>query len=86
MAKNGIGDNMQKYVRKGFLELHKEDKLSIDDIKEHIFEAEVVDEDKKVQSRDGEILVTKGNFIMTGTDGSQFGVTPQDLENQYDKV
>lgn len=31
----------------------------------------------------GEILVTKGNFIMKSKDGSEVGITPADLELQY---
>lgn len=34
----------------------------------------------------GDILVTKGNYVLTMPDGSQVGITPTDLELQYKPV
>ena len=34
----------------------------------------------------GDILITKGNYILTKPDGSQVGITATDLELQYKPV
>lgn len=54
-----------------------------------VVEAVEVKKDTTIKSPEyGDILVTKGNFILTYADGDQQGMqvgsTPQDLENLYE--
>lgn len=45
----------------------------------------LVEKDTEIETRNGKALITAGNYIMTNPDGTKQGITPQDLEYQYDK-
>lgn len=53
----------------------------------YVVEAKEVKKDTVIKSETyGDILVTKGNYILTLPDKSQVGCTPSDLELQYQPV
>lgn len=75
-----------KFIRKGVLELYEKELVDKNFVDNSIYEVEVADEDTTIKGLFGEALITKGNYILTGNDGNQVGITAQDLQNQFDEV
>lgn len=67
------------------MELYDKELVDIDFLKNAIYDVEVADEDTTISTEYGDVVVTKGNYIMTARDGKQIGITLQDLDNQFDK-
>lgn len=68
---------MPKYTRKGM-----EDSLD-QEMANELFHAQLVEEDTKLDTKYGEVLVTPGNYILTDSKGEKIGITPIDLELNY---
>lgn len=77
---------MARYIKKGFREAFDDpSEIEPDKLAMCTFEVEPVEEDTTINTVYGKILVTAGNFIMTDYLGNRVGITPNDLDNQYDK-
>ena len=84
MAKNCIRKkNMKKYIRKGVSERTD---LTPEQVAEHTFTVKLVEEDTTIDTVYGDVLVTAGNYIITDHKGDKIGITPVDLQVQYDEV
>lgn len=75
-----------KYIRKGVLELYDKELVDKNFVDNAIIETEVADEDTTISTQYGDVVVSKGNYIVTNHDGSQIGMTWQDLRNQFDEA
>ena len=75
-----------KYIRKGTLELYDKELVDKNFVDNAMYDVEVVDEDTTITTQYGDVAITKGNYIMTANDGSQIGITAQDLNNQFEEV
>lgn len=70
------------YIRKGTLEI---DNITPEQLAQYTFEAELAEKDTVIDTAYGDVLVSKGNYILTDHNGSKVCITPVDLANQYDK-
>ena len=73
---------MAKYIRKGFGERTD---VTPEMIAQQTFDATQVDEDTTIDTVYGDVLVTKGNYILTDYTGAKIGITPIDLQIQYEE-
>lgn len=73
------------YIRKGLLDAYDKGLVDMERLKKDIYQVEAADEDVTIKTEYGDVLVTKGNYVMTGHDGMQIGITQADLEYQFDK-
>lgn len=73
---------MAKYIRKTLKDFHE---ITPEVLKQHTFHAKQVKEDTVLDTIYGDVLVTTGNYVLTDCYGAQVGITPIDLELQYEK-
>lgn len=76
---------MATYINKDVLDMFRKKVVNRDFLKEHTYDVELVEEDREVETQAGKVLITAGNYIMTSSTGKKVGITPQDLENQYER-
>lgn len=76
---------MAKYIRKGVKQGIKMGHMSQESLAQNTFDVVPVKEDTEIETRAGMTLITAGNYILTNPDGSKQGMTPQDLEYQYER-
>lgn len=74
-----------KYIKKGAREAFAEGRLNEEAFEASCFTVKSVDKDVVIDTVNGETLITAGNFIMTDSEGNNFGITFSDLENQYEE-
>lgn len=74
-----------RYIRKGIREQVKLGNMNKQAVIQNTFDVVPVKEDTEIETKSGIALITAGNYIMTNPDGTIQGITPQDLEYQYDK-
>lgn len=51
-----------------------------------IFEARKAKKDTVIKTKWGDALITKGNYILTAEDGSEYGVKASDFELLYNEA
>lgn len=74
-----------RYIRKGIREQVKQGYMNKQSVAQNSFDVVLVKEDTEIETKSGKALITAGNYIMSNPDGTVQGITPQDLEYQYDK-
>ena len=67
------------------MSLFKQKQLNRDFLENHIYDVELIEEDTEIDSQAGKTLITAGNYVMTDSNGLKQGITPQDLENRYER-